>query len=120
MTSITRAPARPGRIWGVLALIAVAVPLPFLFTLNVLSAVVQNQASQTGGNPTPEAWAYGLIAFGGLLFFPVFFLLGLAFAITAVTRPRTSGKVMGWIAIAVVLLAIPLIWFGYLVWIINS
>jgi hypothetical protein len=120
MTTITRAPAKPGRVWGILALIAVAVPLPFLFTLNVLSAVVRNQAAQNGANPTVEAWAYGLIAFGGLLFFPLFFLVGLAFAIAAVTRPRPAGRVMGWIAIAVVTLAIPLIWFGYLVWIINS
>lgn len=119
MTTITRVPTKSGRAWGILALIAVALPLPFLFTLNVLSVVVRNQPF-AASNPTSEAWAYGLVAFGGLIFFPLFFLAGLAFGITAVTKPRTAGKVMGWIAIAIVILAIPLLWSGYLVWILNS
>jgi hypothetical protein len=114
------APSKPGRLWGVLALVAVALPLPFLFTLTVLSRVVLNQGPQNGSNPSAEAWAYGLIAFGGLLFFPVLFLLGLGLAIVAVRRPHRAGRVMGWIAIAVVVVAIPLVWFGYQVWIINT
>lgn len=120
MTNITRVPAKPGRIWGILALVAVALPLPFLLTLDVLSVVVRNQPPQDGSNSSAELWAYGFLAAAGLLFFPVLFLLGLTFGIIAVTKPRPAAKVMGWIAIAVVVLAIPALWFGYLVWIINS
>lgn len=115
MTNITSLPQKPGRIWGILALVAVLIPMPFLFTLNVLSLVVRSQSTPSGSSA--ESWAYGLIAFGGLFFFPLFFLLGIFFAIRAVLRPRLAGKVMGWIAIAIVILAIPLIWFGYFVWI---
>lgn len=106
----------PGRVWGILALIAVAIPLPFLFALNVLSLVVRTST----GAPGSEQWIYGLIAAGGLFFFPILFLLALVFAVTAVTRPRVAGRVMGWIAIAAVILAIPLLWFGYLVWITGA
>lgn len=120
MTTITSVRAQPGRAWGILAIIAVLLPLPFLFALNVLSVVVRNQPAAVGGNYTSEAWGYGLLAFGGLFFFPVLFLLGLAFGIVAVTKPRPLGRVLGWIAIAVVILAIPALWFGYLVWIQNS
>ena len=109
----------PGRVWGILALVAAALPLPWLFVLNVLSVVVRN-STIVPGSPSSEEFAYGLIAAAGLLFFPVFFLAALVFGIIAVTKPRIAGKVMGWIAIAIVILAIPALWFGYLVWIINS
>ena len=111
--TITSVPNRPGRAWGVAALVAVALPLPCLFALNILSLVVRGSA-QPGG---AEAVIYGILAAVGLFFFPLFFIVGLAFAITAVTKPRPAGKVMGWIAISIVILAIPLIWTGYLVWI---
>lgn len=110
--TITTMSAPPGRGWGIAALIAVALPLPFLFTLNVLSLVIRS-GSGTGG----EGVVYGILAALGLLFLPLFLLLGLSFAIRAVSRPRVAGKVMGWIAISVVILAIPASWFGYLVWI---
>lgn len=119
MTTITGLRPKPGRNWGILAIVAVGIPLPFLFALNVLSVVVRNQQA-AGGDYTSEAWAYGLIAFGGLFFFPVSFLGGLTFAIIAVTKPRALGRLLGWVAIAVVVLAIPAIWYGYLVWIQNS
>jgi hypothetical protein len=118
--TITRVPGPRGRVWGILALVAVALPLPFLFTLNVLSLVVQNEQQASGGDYSAESWAYGLIAAAGLLFFPLLFLIGLALAILAVTRPRFAGRVMGWVAIAVIVLAIPLLWFGYAVWITGS
>ena len=116
MTIITRVPARPGRVWGILALVAVAFPLPWLFALTVLSLVIQRHGGSSGGS---ELWAYGLIASGGLVFFPVLFFAGLACAIVAITRPRTVGKVFGWVAVAVVIAAIPLAWVGYGVWILN-
>ena len=117
--TITSVQHPPGRLWGVAALIAVAVPLPFLLALNVLSAVIRSQVI-VPGSPPAEMWFYAIFAIGGLIFFPVAFGLGLLFAITAVRRPRRSGRVMGWIAIAVVVLAIPALWFGYLVWIAGS
>ena len=116
MTTITSVSQKPGRAWGILSLIAVAIPLPFLFVLAILSAVVRNQVT-IPGQTTIEATVYGLVAFGGLFFFPVLFVLSLVFAVNAVRRPRPAGKVMGWITIAVVILAIPLSWFAYLVWI---
>lgn len=119
MTTITSVGNRPGRVWGILSLIAVAIPLPFLFVLNILSIVVRNQVSLPG-QVTIEATVYGLIAFGGLFFFPVLFVLATVLAVTAVRKPRPAGKLMGWITIAVVILAIPASWFGYLVWITNS
>jgi hypothetical protein len=117
MTTITPVRAKPGRVWGILSLIAVAVPLPFLLALSVLSVVVRNQAPSTGA--TPEAWAYGLVAFGGLFFFPVLFVLATVLAVAAVRKPRLAARVMGWITITVVVLAIPASWFAYQVWIIN-
>ncbi|MBX3099350.1 MAG: hypothetical protein KF761_07180 [Salinibacterium sp.] len=117
MTTITSVGSKPGRAWGILSLIAVAVPLPFLFVLNILSLVVRNQVGQ---GTTVEATVYGLIAFGGLFFFPVLFVLATVLAVAAVRRPRPAGKVMGWITIVIVILAIPASWFGYLVWITNS
>ncbi len=117
MTSITSIPQKPGRVWGVLALVAVIIPLPFLFVLNVLSLVVRAQSPQSGA--TAEAWAYGLIAFGGLFFFPLFAVLTTTFGIRAVLRPRIAGKVMGWIAIGALILSIPLVWNGYAVWILG-
>jgi len=116
MTTITTVGHRPGRGWGVLSLIAVAIPLPFLFVLNILSLVVR---SQSATQPTVESTAYGLIAFGGLFFFPVLFVLATVLAVTAVRRPAPAAKVMGWITIAIVILAIPASWFGYAVWILN-
>ena len=110
--NITSMRAQPGRAWGNAALVVVALPLPFLFTLNVLSLVIRS-GSGTGG----EGVVYGILAALGLLFLPLFLLLGLSLAIRAVSLPRPAGRVMGWIAIAVVILAIPAAWFGYLVWI---
>lgn len=106
----------PGRAWGIAALIAVALPLPWLFALNVLSRVVLSQ----DGAPTSEAWVYGLLAVAGLIFFPITLLAATVFAIAAIRRPRRAGKVMGWVALSIVVLAIPAIWFGYLVWIGTS
>ena len=118
MTSITSIPQKPGRVWGILALIAVLVPLPFLFVLNVMSVVVRSQPPRTGSSA--EELAYGLIAFAGLFFFPLFAILAIFFAIRAVLRPRVAGKVMGWIAIALLILSIPLVWNGYAVWILAG
>ncbi len=116
--TITAVGRKPGRVWGVLSLIAVAIPLPFLFVLNILSLVVRNQVTLPG-HPTIESTVYGLIAFAGLFFFPVLFVLATVLAVNAVRRPRFAGKVMGWITIAVVIIAIPLSWFGYAVWIVR-
>ena len=118
MTTITSMAHKPGRAWGILSLVAVAIPLPFLLVLSVLSVVVRNQAPSTGS--TAESWAYGLLAFGGLFFFPVLFVLATVLAVTAVRKPRFAGRVMGWITIAIVILAIPGSWFAYQVWITNS
>lgn len=118
MTTITSVGHRPGRAWGILSLVVVAIPLPFLLVLNILSLVVRNQATLPG-QTTIEATVYGLIAFGGLFFFPVLFVAATVIAVTAIRRPRLAGKVMGWFTIAVVIFAIPASWFGYLVWITN-
>lgn len=115
--SITTLGQKPGHAWGILALIVVAIPLPFLFALNVLSLVVRNQPS---GQPTAEATVYALIAFGGLFFFPVLFVAATVLGVTAVRKPRLAAKVMGWVTIAIVILAIPAAWSGYLVWITNA
>jgi hypothetical protein len=113
MTStITSLRPPPGRLWGILSLVVVALPLPFLFTLNVLSLVVR-----TGVGVGGEAVPYTFIAVLGLVLFPFFFTLAVVFAGLAVSRPRRAGKVMGWITISIVILAIPAAWFGYLVWI---
>ena len=119
MTTITSVGNKPGRLWGILSLIVVVIPLPFLFVLMILSAVVRAQGPWSG-EPTSEALVYGFIAVGGLFCFPVFFLAATVFAVTAVRKPRPAGKVMGWITIAIVILAIPAVWFAYLVWIINA
>jgi hypothetical protein len=118
MTSITSIPQPPGRVWGVLALVAAIIPLPFLLTLNVLSIVVRSQAAAPG--TTAESIFYGLLAIGGLFFFPLFSVLAIVFAVRAVTRPRLLGRVLGWVAIAIVVLSIPLLWTGYLVWIMGA
>ena len=118
MTSITSIPQPPGRAWGVLALVAAIIPLPFLFTLNVLSVVVRSQ--DAAGGTTAESFVYGLMAIGGLFFFPLFSVFAVAFGIRATTRPRVLGRVLGWVAIAIVVLSIPLLWFGYLVWITGA
>lgn len=120
MTVTPRLPHKPGKLWGVLAIIAAAIPLPFLAALNVLSVVVRANPSTEAGIYSAEDWLYGLLAFAGLFFFPLFFVLATVFGVLAVIRPRLSGRVMGWIAIVIVILAIPLLWFGYLVWIQNS
>ena len=57
---------------------------------------------------------------GGLFFFPLFAILTIFFAIRAVLKPRVAGKVMGWIAIALLVLSIPLVWNGYAVWILAG
>lgn len=112
--TITSIPQQPGRVWGVLAIIAALVPMPFLLTLNILSLVVR---SQDPAAASAERIVYGLIAVAGLLFFPLFFVLATFFGVRAVLRPRRVGKIMGWIALAILVLSIPAIWFGYLVWI---
>lgn len=117
-TTITSVGYRPGRAWGILSLIAVTIPLPLLFVLNILSLVVRNQRSLLG-QPTVESTVYGLVAFGGLFLFPLFFVLATVLAVTAVRRPRPAGRVMGWITITIVILAIPASWFGYAVWIVR-
>ena len=61
--------------------------------------------------------ALGIVAVLGVLLFTVFFLIALALGITAVTRPRRAGRVLGWASIAIVVVAIPFLWTGYLVWI---
>jgi hypothetical protein len=119
MTTITGVGHKPGRLWGILSLIVVVMPLPFLFVLMILSAVVRAQGPWSG-EPSAEALVYGFIAVGGLFCFPVFFVGATVLAVTAVRKPRLAGKVMGWITIAVVILAIPAVWFAYLVWIINA
>jgi hypothetical protein len=117
MTTITSMAHKPGRVWGILSLIAVAVPLPFLLVLGILAMVVRNQES---AGSTVEAGVYGLLAVGGLFFFPLLFVLATVLAVTAVRKPRIAGKVMGWITIGIVILAIPASWFAYQVWITNS
>lgn len=114
MSSSTSTPR--GKAWGVLALVSALIPVPFLLMLNVLSLVVRG-APESDPAFVPAMWVYGIVAVLGLLFFTVFFLLALGLGITAVTRPRVAGRVLGWIAIAVVLVAIPFLWTGYLVWI---
>ncbi len=117
MANITSLGAPRGRGWGILAIVAVALPLPWLFTLVVLSLVVQSRMAGPSTTYGPEFWFYGAIASAGLLFFPTFLLVGTAFAITAIRAPRRAGKIMGWIAVGVTLLTIPLLWVGYGVWI---
>jgi hypothetical protein len=117
MANITSLGAPRGRGWGILAIVAVALPLPWLFTLVVLSLVVQSRMVEPSTTFGPEFWFYGAIASAGLLFFPTLMLAGTAFAITAIRAPRRAGKIMGWIAIGITLLTIPLLWVGYGVWI---
>lgn len=115
MVNISRVEVPSGRGWGIAALIAAGIPLPFLFALNILSLVIRNSASP--GIGSAEAFIYGLLAAGGLIFFPLFFVLGILFSVLAITRTRRAGRVMGWIALAVIVVSVPFIWFGYLVWI---
>jgi len=117
MANITSLPAPRGRGWGILALVAVALPLPWVFTLVVLSLVVQSRMAGPLSGYGPEFWFYGAIASAGLLFFPAFFLAGIAFAIAAIRAPRRASKIMGWIAVGITLITIPLLWVGYGVWI---
>lgn len=109
----------PGKAWGVAALALALIPLPFLVLLNVLSLVVRNAPV---GDPSfvPAMWIYGLLAVLGILFFTVFFLAAIALGIAAVRRPRRAGKVLGWVAIGIVILSIPFIWTGYLVWTVRG
>ncbi len=113
--TITSVPYPPGKAWGVFALAFALIPVPFLITLNVLSAVVR---SAPAGDPAfvPAAWIYGILAVVGVFFFTVFYLVALALGISAVTRPRVAGKVLGWSAIAIVIVSIPFLWLAYLVW----
>ena len=117
MANITSLPAPRGRGWGILALVAVALPLPWLFTLVVLSLVVQARMASPATTYGSEFWFYGAIASAGLLFFPIFLLAGIAFAIAAIRSPRRAGKIMGWVAVGITLIMIPLLWVGYGVWI---
>ncbi len=119
MATITTVAPPRGKLLGIFALIAAGIPLPWLFTLDVLSLVVQANPNGVGGTYGPEYWMYGFIAAAGLLFFPVSFLIATALGISAVRSPRRAGKVMGWIALAIVTLAIPLVWLGYGVWIVG-
>lgn len=115
MVNISRVTVPPGRGWGIAALIAAAVPLPFLFALNILSLVIRSSEAPAIG--TPEAWIYGLIAAIGLILFPIFFILGVLFSVLAITRTRRAGRVMGVIALAVIVISVPFVLHGYLVWI---
>lgn len=118
MTTITSVGNKPGRAWGILSLVVVALPLPFLFALNILSLVVRSQIVAPG-QVTVESSFYGLIAFAGLFFFPVLFVGATVLAVAAVRRPNRAGRLMGWVTIALVILAIPASWFGYLAWIVR-
>lgn len=118
MTTITSVGNKSGRAWGIFSLVVVAIPLPFLFVLMILSSVVRAQGPASG-EPTSEALVYGFLAVGGLFFFPVLLLAATVLGVTAVRKPRPAGRVMGWITIGIVILAIPALWFAYLVWIVG-
>ncbi len=113
-STVVRQP--PGKVWGVAAIVFALIPVPFLVLLNILSLVVRGAPE---GDPAfvPAQWIYGIVAVLGVLLFTVFFLIALALGITAVTRPRRAGRVLGWASIAIVVVAIPFLWTGYLVWI---
>lgn len=117
--TISSVPHPPGKVWGVLALAAALIPVPFLVTLNVLSLVVRDAPP---GDPSfvPAMWIYGILAVLGLLFFTVLYLLAIALGIAAIRRPRRAGKALGWVAIGIVILSIPFLWFGYLVWTVRG
>lgn len=109
----------PGRAWGVAALVMALIPLPFLVLLNVLSLVVRS-APPNDPAFVPALWIYGVLAVLGILFFTVFFLAAIGLGIAAVRRPRRAGKVLGWVAIGLVIVSIPAIWTGYLVWTVRG
>lgn len=115
MTTITSIQNPPGRVWGRLALAAALIPLPFLLALNLLSWIVRYAPI---GDPSfsAVAWIYGLIAVLGLFFFPLFLVLTTWLGVTAVRKPLPRAKLLGWIALAIVIITIPLLWLGYLVW----
>lgn len=115
MSTITSIPNPPGRAWGRLALAAALIPMPFLLALNLLSWIVRS-APADDPSFTAVAWIYGLIAVLGLFFFPLFLVLTTWLAVTAVRKPLPRAKVLGWIAITIVIITIPLLWLGYLVW----
>lgn len=117
MVTITRVAPPPGKLRGILALVAVGLPLPWLFSLVVLSLVVQAHPTGVSGTYGSEYWTYGLLASAGLLFFPILYLVAIGLGIAAVQSPRKAGKTMGWITIGVVIVSIPLLWLGYAVWI---
>lgn len=115
MATITSIPNPPGRVWGTLALAAALIPLPFLIALNVLSWIVRTAPA---GDPSfsAVAWIYGLVAVLGLFFFPLFLVLTTWLGVTAVRKPLPRAKLLGWIALGIVIVTIPLLWLGYLVW----
>jgi hypothetical protein len=115
MANISRMPLPPSRGWGIVALIVAGIPLPLLFAINILSLVIRTSPTATLGSA--ETWIYGLLAAIGLLLFPLFFILGILFSILAITRIGRPSRVMGSIALAIILISVPFVWFGYLVWI---
>ena len=115
MSYVTSIPNPPGRIWGVLALVAAIIPLPFLVMLNVLSYVVRSLPSFDASH-SAAAWIYGLLAALGLFFFPIFLVLATWFGVTSVRKPHPRAKLYGWVALAIVILTIPMLWLGYLAW----
>ena len=117
MVTITSIAPPKGKLRGILALVAVALPLPWLFALVVLSLVVQAHPAGVDGSYGSEYWAYGTLAAVGLICFPVAYLIAIGLGIAAVQSPRRAGKVMGWITIGIVIISIPLLWLGYAVWI---
>lgn len=115
MTYVTSIQGPPGRVWGVFALVVAIIPLPFLVMLNVLSYVVRSLPPFDASH-SAAAWIYGLVAALGLFFFPIFLVLATWLGVTAVRRPHPRAKVLGWISLAIVVVTIPLLWFGYLAW----
>lgn len=115
MSNITSIPNAPGRIWGVLALAVAIIPVPFLVALNVLSYVVRTLPPFDVSHGV-AAWIYGLVAALGLFFFPIFLVITTWLGVTAVRKPHPRGKLYGWIALAIVVVTIPLLCLGYLAW----
>ena len=117
--TVTSTPRPPGKAWGAFALAFALIPVPFLVLLNVLSLVVRGAPE---GDPSfvPAQWIYGIVAVLGILFFTVFYLVAILLGVAAVVRPRVAGKALGWSAIGVVIVSIPFLWLGYLVWTAHS
>ena len=50
MVNISRVQVPAGRGWGIAALIAAGIPLPFLFALNILSLVIRSSNTSMVGS----------------------------------------------------------------------